>query len=526
MPSISGSFYLFDMQLQNLSVAKKVWLLVVTVMVLLVATSIGMGTYMAQLEAQLRSDVQDMEGRMRSAMQLRAGIEVGASAIMAAELASDVESHEFFEARFRTVQAQNVKLMQDLEARLVTERGREIFKLLITHVTQADTLINSLDARRQNGDNVGVVVRNELMPVLQNFMKELDNMVQLQRSLLDGGLANAKAQRTRGWVIGGGVVVLVVALGLVLAWLLVRQLTAPLSKAVDLANEIAQGNLSQNVFDARGDELGVLLRALHDMTLKLRSLVGEVRQGVDVVSNAASQIEQGNQNLSARTEQTASNLEETAASIEELAATVTQSADTARQANQLATTAVHAAEHGGHVVGQVVLSMEQINTSSRKINDIIGVIDGIAFQTNILALNAAVEAARAGEQGRGFAVVAGEVRSLAQRSAEVAKEIKELITNSVRNVDVGAEQVAQAGQSMQEIVRSVRRVTDLIGELSASTQEQREGIAQVNQAVNNLDQMTQQNAAMVEESAAAASSMNEQAQRLQQQVSAFRIAAG
>ena len=205
---------------------------------------------------------------------------------------------------------------------------------------------------------------------------------------------------------------------------------------------------------------------------------------------------------------------------------MTQSADTARQANQLASTAVQAAERGGEVVNQVVRSMEQINTSSRKIGDIIGVIDGIAFQTNILALNAAVEAARAGEQGRGFAVVAGEVRSLAQRSAEAAKEIKQLITASVGNVDAGSAQVAQAGESMQEIVASVRRVTDLIGEISASATEQRDGIGQVNQAVSNLDQMTQQNAALVEESSAAATSMNEQAQRLADVVAVFNVGQG
>ncbi|MBQ0132858.1 MAG: methyl-accepting chemotaxis protein, partial [Comamonas sp.] len=222
-------------------------------------------------------------------------------------------------------------------------------------------------------------------------------------------------------------------------------------------------------------------------------------------------------------EQTAANLEQTAASLEELTATVTQSADTARQANQLAATAVKAAERGGEVVSQVVMSMDQINTSGRKISDIIGVIDGIAFQTNILALNAAVEAARAGEQGRGFAVVAGEVRSLAGRSAEAAKEIKALINTSVSNVDLGAEQVAQAGESMHEIVASVRRVTDLIGEITASSNEQRDGIGQVNQAVGNLDQMTQQNAALVEESSAAATSMHDQAQRLAQVVSVFNV---
>ena len=319
---------------------------------------------------------------------------------------------------------------------------------------------------------------------------------------------------------------IVVVLGaLALSGWLVRSLTEPLQRAVGLAEAIQDGDLTQDVHDDRGDELGHLLRTLSAMGAKLRTVVGEVRMGVESVSAAAGQIATGNHDLSARTEQTAANLEETAASMEELTATVTQSADTARQANQLAAQAAQAAQHGGEVVGQVVASMEHITESSRKISDIIGVIDGIAFQTNILALNAAVEAARAGEQGRGFAVVAGEVRTLAQRSAEAAKEIKGLITTSVQNVEQGSHQVGQAGQSMGEIVESVRRVSDLIGEITASTTEQRDGIGQVNQAVANLDQMTQQNAALVEQASAAAASMSEQAQRLAQVVSVFNVGA-
>ena len=316
---------------------------------------------------------------------------------------------------------------------------------------------------------------------------------------------------------------LALGVGAVLSILVVRQITTPLEKAVALADTIAAGDLTVDVHDDRRDELGRLLRSLDTMTQRLRAVVSEVRNGVDSVSSAASEIATGNQDLSGRTEQTAANLEETAASIEELTATVSQSADTARQANQLASSAVQAAERGGHVVEQVVSSMQQITSSSHKIADIIGVIDGIAFQTNILALNAAVEAARAGEQGRGFAVVAGEVRALAGRSAEAAKEIKGLITTSVQNVDMGSSQVAQAGESMQEIVASVRRVTDLIGEISAAASEQHDGFAQVNQAVSNLDQMTQQNAALVEQSSAAAMSMNEQAQRLANVVAVFNV---
>ena len=317
----------------------------------------------------------------------------------------------------------------------------------------------------------------------------------------------AMAQRIRSGVISTLTALVVFAAGALLAWLLVRSITAPLQQAVDTANAIAAGDLTRELQTSRKDELGQMLRALNDMSARLRGVVSEVRQGVDSVSSASIQIANGNHDLSARTEQTAANLEETASSMEELTATVTQSADTARQANQLVGTAAQAAARGGEVVGQVVTSMQQITESSRKISDIIGVIDSIAFQTNILALNAAVEAARAGEQGRGFAVVASEVRSLARsnRSAEAAKEIKTLINQSVENVESGSAQVAQAGQSMEEIVASVRRVSDLIGEITASSTEQRDGISQVNQAVANLDQMTQQNAALVEESTAAAS---------------------
>ncbi|MGE8396643.1 MAG: methyl-accepting chemotaxis protein, partial [Comamonas sp.] len=363
----------------------------------------------------------------------------------------------------------------------------------------------------------------QFLPAVAQYNQAQTDLVTLQEAMRDRILAQGAQQRQKAVWIGMGVLAAVVALGIVLSMLLVRQIIEPLGRAVQLADAIAQGDLTVNVHDDRKDELGHLLRSLNAMTQRLREVVTQVRGGVDSVSSAAAQIATGNQDLSARTEQTAANLEETAASIEELTATVSQSADTARQANQLASTAVQAAERGGSVVEQVVSSMQQITTSSQKIGDIIGVIDGIAFQTNILALNAAVEAARAGEQGRGFAVVAGEVRSLAQRSAEAAKEIKALITDSVASVEAGSTQVVQAGASMEEIVSSVRRVTDLIGEITAATGEQRDGFAQVNQAVSNLDQMTQQNAALVEESSAAAASMNDQAQRLAQVVSVFHV---
>ncbi|MBE0547925.1 MAG: HAMP domain-containing protein, partial [Rubrivivax sp.] len=308
-----------------------------------------------------------------------------------------------------------------------------------------------------------------------------------------------------------------------LFWLVLRKVAKALEQASGFAREIAEGNLCVTVETDRKDELGELLSALGAMRTSLVQTVSQVRSTTDSISTASAEIAMGNQDLSARTEQTASNLEQTAASMEQLTATVRQSADAARQANQLAASAAEIAARGGRVVNQVVTTMDEINHSSKKISDIIGVIDGIAFQTNILALNAAVEAARAGEQGRGFAVVAGEVRNLAQRSAQAAKEIKGLIGTSVDKVESGSRLVADAGQTMSEIVGSVQRVSDIIGEITAAAGEQSDGIGQVNTAVNQLDQMTQQNAALVEESAAAAESLKDQASRLAQVVQVFRI---
>ena len=321
-----------------------------------------------------------------------------------------------------------------------------------------------------------------------------------------------------------GVALCAMALLFVVGALLARGIVGPLVKAAQLADAVAAGDLTVRIEGHSRDETGQLLNALRRMSDSLSSTVSQVRSATENINTASSEIASGNQDLSARTEQAASNLEETAASMEELTSTVSQSADAARQANQLAASASEVAVRGGQVVGQVVTTMEEINHSSKKINDIIGVIDGIAFQTNILALNAAVEAARAGEQGRGFAVVAAEVRNLAQRSAEAAKEIKGLIGTSVDKVDVGSRLVAEAGQTMNEIVGSVQRVTDIIGEITAASGEQSSGIAQVNTAVNQLDQMTQQNAALVEQSAAAAESLRDQAVRLAQVVQVFRLA--
>jgi methyl-accepting chemotaxis protein-2 (aspartate sensor receptor) len=330
--------------------------------------------------------------------------------------------------------------------------------------------------------------------------------------------------RQMAW-IGACIVLVALVLGAALI-VFIRRTVRPLSLLSEHVQALGQGDLSQRLDSARRDEMGVITRAVESMREGLAGVVGGVREGTDAIATASGQISAGNQDLSTRTEEQASSLQQTAASMEELTSTVKQNADNARQANQLALSASEVALKGGDVVSQVVDTMASIHASSKKIVDITGVIDGIAFQTNILALNAAVEAARAGEQGRGFAVVAAEVRNLAQRSAAAAKEIKGLIDDSVGKVDAGTALVGEAGRTMEEIVGSVKRVTDIIGEISAASHEQTSGIEQINQAITQMDQVTQQNAALVEEASAAAQSLQEQAGSLVQAVSIFKLGEG
>jgi methyl-accepting chemotaxis protein len=314
------------------------------------------------------------------------------------------------------------------------------------------------------------------------------------------------------------------ALGALLAWIIARSITRPIARAVEVAETVASGNLTAAIDSSDPDEAGQLLRALKRMNDNLSSIVGQVRHSSDSIATGSSQIAVGNADLSQRTEEQASNLQQTAASMEELTATVKHNAETASAATQITSSASLAAAEGGRVVSEVVTTMEEISVASRKVADIVGVIDGIAFQTNILALNAAVEAARAGEQGRGFAVVASEVRSLAQRSGQAAREIKQLIMASTEKVEIGTRLVGTAGQSMTNIVAQVSRANDLIGEIGSSSNEQSKGISQVADAVTQLDQVTQQNAALVEESAAAAESLKVQAAKLAEIVSVFTLA--
>jgi methyl-accepting chemotaxis protein len=334
-----------------------------------------------------------------------------------------------------------------------------------------------------------------------------------------------KLRRIILWLVVGQMVVQLILFFLI-RWVMRRFVIHPLDEAVGVANRIAEGDLTVRIESHSRDEIGQLLQALKDMNESLSGIVGGVRNTTDSISTAAQQIAAGNSDLSQRTEEQASSLEETASSMEELTSTVKQNAENAKQANQLAANASDIAVKGGLAVNEVVQTMVSISSSSKKIVDIISVIEGIAFQTNILALNAAVEAARAGEQGRGFAVVAAEVRNLAQRSAAAAKEIKTLIGDSVDKVDAGSKQVDQAGATMNEIVSAVKRVTDIMAEIAAASSEQSAGIDQVNRAIIQMDDVTQQNAALVEEAAAAAEAMQEQAGSLMEAVSIFKLEAG
>ena len=442
--------------------------------------------------------------------------------MLIAGAAGDIRPYEagIAEARRASQQA-----LGELEKMIVSGQGRTLIAQLQT--AQAGYL-KSLDEYlvlipQYRFEEANELLRGQLQQAEDAYLKALTALATYQMDLMQDAGDNVEstvaAAKTAIIVIS----LIATVLGVLINIFTTRSIVVPVREAVQVAQTVAAGDLTSRIEAKSKDEMGVLLNALKEMNGSLLNIVGQVRGSTQTIATASGQIASGNQDLSSRTEQQASSLEETASSMEELTSTVKQNADNARQANQLAVVASEVAVKGGSVVSEVVHTMEEINASSKKIVDIIGVIDGIAFQTNILALNAAVEAARAGEQGRGFAVVASEVRNLAQRSASAAKEIKTLIGDSVGKVESGSKLVNQAGATMEEVVTSVRRVTDIMSEIMAATDEQASGIEQVNQAITQMDQVTQQNAALVEEAAAAAESMQDQAATLANLVGTFKL---
>jgi methyl-accepting chemotaxis protein len=414
------------------------------------------------------------------------------------------------------------KVLQDAMTSPEEKAALQKAQAAVTAIVEPTNRVVALGVDNKNEEATKLLL-NVVRPLQTAALDELETLSKRQLATMETFQLKANGSYTLAVTLmlclGGAATALLAFFG----WMLVRSITRPLEEAVNVARAVADGDLSGE-FDATGkSETSQLLIALKAMQGSLVSVVDKVRQNSESVATASAQIAQGNSDLSSRTEEQASALEQTAASMEELSSTVKQNADNARQANQLALGASTVAIKGGDVVGEVVETMKGINESSRKIADIIGVIDGIAFQTNILALNAAVEAARAGEQGRGFAVVASEVRSLAGRSADAAKEIKSLIGTSVERVEQGTALVDQAGATMTEVVMAIRRVTDIMGEISAASTEQSTGVAQVGEAVSQMDQATQQNAALVEESAAAAESLKVQARQLVEAVAVFKL---
>jgi methyl-accepting chemotaxis protein len=514
------------MFLSNISIGKRLAFVLGAILALFLASSVMAVLKLHRLGGEIDGMIQDNLKAERAGSDWLRYTTSGVQRAAAIAKSSDTSLIAYF-APMTASSIKNTNELQKLvEEHLDKPDEKELFQRVGDYRKEYLASREEVSKLKLAGDAEGAnrVFDARFEPTSVKYLGGVQQIVDMQRTQLDEAAVRAEGLRSGTTTLLIACSGITLVLGGLLAWFLARSITLPLRRAETMAQSIAEMDLRgvpQTRYD--NDETGRLLRAIDLMRTALQQSMQQVHGVVMNVSTASTQIASGNQDLSSRTEQQASSLEETAASMEELTSTVKQNADNARQANQLAVSASEVAVKGGSVVSQVVGTMGSINASSRKIVDIIGVIDGIAFQTNILALNAAVEAARAGEQGRGFAVVASEVRSLAQRSAAAAKEIKTLIGDSVTKVEEGSKQVAEAGKTMEEIVDSVRRVTDIMGEITAASQEQTSGIEQINQAVSQMDQTTQQNAALVEEASAAAQSLQEQAGSLSQIVSVFKF---
>ena len=455
-------------------------------------------------------------------------IQTGVTRTTAIAKSADASLAGFFTEEAAASTRNSSALQQKIEPLIETDEEKALWqgigKARADYLRTRDGIFKA--KQEGNVEAANKIFTQEFLPATRQFIDNINRLSALQRADIDARAVEIEASYGNAnlWMIVIGSIAVVC--GLLMSVLLTRSITRPLSDAVRVARTVAANDLTSAIVVRSRDEIGQLMMALESMNANLAATVARIRTGVDSIASASGEIAAGNTDLSSRTEQQAASLEETAASMEQLSSTVKQNADSAKQANQLAAAASETASRGGATVSEVVSTMNAISASSVKISDIVSVIDGIAFQTNILALNAAVEAARAGEQGKGFAVVAAEVRTLAQRSAQAAKEIKVLIEDTVQKIGQGSGSAERAGATMQEIVSSVQRVTDIMGEIAAASAEQADGIEQVNRAVAQMDEVTQQNAALVEEAAAAAGSMQDQSADLTRAVSAFRLPGG
>ncbi|MBK1688390.1 methyl-accepting chemotaxis protein [Rubrivivax gelatinosus] len=498
------------------------------VVVLAVAMALGGRAEMTRASDELTLVVSDRMVKVQRLLALKDNAHLGAQILRNVVLIDDAEAARAEKARFDALAASNVALLKELDETIRTGPPREMLvRLNDTRAPYLQTMRQAFESGlADRDDEARDLIVGPLAPQQQAYFDAIDALVAFQRALMVDGAEAVRAEtRQMSWVMLG-LAGLAALLGGAIAWGVGRSIIRPMKQAVALAETVAAGDLSQHVQVTGEDETGQLLAALQRMNHNLADLVGHVRSGCESIAAGSSQIAGGTADLSRRTESQASSLQQTAASMEQLASTVAQNAATAQQASQAAAVAGATAGRGGEAVARAVSTMEEVAASSRRIADIIGTIDGIAFQTNILALNAAVEAARAGEQGRGFAVVAGEVRSLAQRCAQAAREIKSLIGASVETVDAGVRLVGDAGSTMQEVVTEVQNVARLMAQISAASAEQNQGIDQVNDAVTDLDRTTQENSALVEESAAATDSLRQQASRLVEVAGRFKLAAG
>ncbi|OQW89498.1 MAG: methyl-accepting chemotaxis protein [Rhodoferax ferrireducens] len=512
------------MNLQNLRLASKLWLST-GLIVLGIALVVGYTALQSVSDrAQSAVELDKLNVRVKEAMRWAALSQSNSARTQALMLSADPALEAGLKDVIAETSAQISKIQKAIEAEDLTAQDRNQLKAIATNrkaVLDARAIAMKQRAEGLQEESVATI-GTVFQPAMDAYQKSQRDFVAMQEQSFESTRARY-AERAKNLILmASGLMLLLLLLIVAGAAWLIRSIRHPLTVANELAAKIAQGDLSMTIDTTRGDEFGDLMKSLARMSASLGAMVNQVRQSTDSIATASAEIAQGNNDLAHRTEQTSGNLQSTASSMDHLTQTVQISADNARQASTLAANASNVAQRGGQVVQQVVTTMEDINTSSRKIADIIGVIDGIAFQTNILALNAAVEAARAGEQGRGFAVVASEVRSLAQRSAEAAKEIKMLINTSVDKVASGTQLVSDAGATMNDIVSSVRKVADVIGEITSASGLQSAEISGINQAIGGLDQMTQQNAALVEQSAAAAESLRDQADQLARAVAVFK----